>query len=87
MVSVNVFAYKTSMRLNVNGLIKNWEEGRGFRWDDMYMPDARRAVHVVLRTADMHFILSAANRALMGLVKATGIADKEVSKTETTILL
>ena len=95
MVAVDVPTDKTGVWLNVNGLVKHWEEGRDFLWDDMY-PHAvynttnqtRVVLYMdILRTADMHFILAAANRALMGLVKATGIADKEVSKTETTILL
>jgi len=90
MVAIDVPLDAKGVWLNVNGLVKHWEEGCDFLWDDMYphavyntTTQTRVVLYMdVLRTADVHPVLAVANAALMGLVKATGIADKEVLKTE-----
>lgn len=90
MVAIDVPANGRGVWLNVNGIVKHWEVGRDFLWDDMYphavyntTTQTRVVLYMdVLRTANMHPFLAAANRALLCFVKASGVADKEVMKTE-----
>ena len=90
MVAVTVPKDRTRAWLNVNGVHINWEEGKGFLWDDMYphaayntTSETRVVLYFdVLRSAGLPSWLSILNRHLMTLVKLTGIANKEIKKTE-----
>jgi hypothetical protein len=91
MLAVEVPTQRDAVWLNVNGTRYHWDQGAGVLWDDtyphaVYNTTAQRRVVLymdVARTAGLPSWASALNRAVLWLIHASGIAAREVRKTET----
>ena len=90
MVGITVPDDRDGVWLTVNGATRHWAEGFDFLWDDTY-PHAvynttnqtRIILYMDVERTVLPWLGRVLNNFLLTLLKSTGIAEAEISKTET----